>query len=307
MNYEKLSKWLQVSANIGIVLGLVLVGLQLRQNSELARIQLLYEESSRAVELESKVIGEQAAEVWAKSIERPEDLTLAEIRIMEALLWSFLEQLRGTYRLAELGLLSDEAWRSRAESEVTFYLSDPYSRAWWENYGSVANDSVPERLRLVVNDVIARDDSSVRDYITRPQRSLVNELDELEQFATRYAKAWSSQNPELLASFYAQNGVLQVNEAEPAEGRDAITQTARSFMSAFPDMVVKLVELRRIDDRVEFHWHWTGTNTGPGGNGNPVDMRGFEQWTLDDEGLILQSLGHYDEAEYLRQLNAEEP
>ena len=64
-------------------------------------------------------------------------------------------------------------------------------------------------------------------------------------------------------------------------------------MSAFPDMVVKLVELRRVDDQVQFHWHWTGTNTGPGGNGNAVDLRGYEKWTLDDDGFILQSLGHY--------------
>lgn len=75
-------------------------------------------------------------------------------------------------------------------------------------------------------------------------------------------------------------------------------------MSAFPDMVVKLVELQRLDDQLQFHWHWTGTNTGPGGNGNAVDLRGFEQWTLDDDGLIIQSLGHYDEAEYQKQLNA---
>jgi hypothetical protein len=33
---------------------------------------------------------------------------------------------------------------------------------------------------------------------------------------------------------------------------------------------------------------------------------GYEQWTLDDDGLILQSLGHYDEAEYQRQLSAGE-
>lgn len=88
MDFVKLNRWLQVSANIGIVLGLVLVGFQLKQNSELARIQLLYEESNRAIELETEVVGERAAEVWAKSIQAPEDLTLAEIRIMEALLWS---------------------------------------------------------------------------------------------------------------------------------------------------------------------------------------------------------------------------
>lgn len=303
MDFEKLNKWLQVSANIGIVLGLVLVGFQLRQNSELVRIQLLYEESIRAVELETEVVGERAAEVWAKSIQAPEDLTLAEIRIMEALLWSFMEQLRGTYRLAEMGLLSDQDWRIRAESEVTFQLSDPYSRAWWKNY-STGNNHLPEELRTVIDDVIARDDSTVKEYITQPQRTLRQETIALNEFATAYAEAWSSQDPEALASFYSEDGVLQVNDGEPSVGRDAITQTVKSFMSAFPDMVVKLVELRRVDDQVQFHWHWTGSNTGPGGNGNSVDLYGYEQWTLDDNGLIFKSIGHYDEAEYQRQMNA---
>ena len=129
---------------------------------------------------------------------------------------------------------------------------------------------------------------------------------ELNEFAIRYAAAWSSQDPERLASHYAKNGVLQINDGDPSVGREAVTETARSFMTPFPDMVVSLVELRRVGDEAQFHWHWTGTYTGPGGNGNAVDLRGYEQWTLDDEGLILQSLGYYDEAEYKRQL-AESP
>ncbi|MGB5249508.1 MAG: hypothetical protein WBO47_07790 [Gammaproteobacteria bacterium] len=46
-------------------------------------------------------------------------------------------------------------------------------------------------------------------------------------------------------------------------GRDAVMETARAFMTAFPDMVVRRVELRDTDGYVEFHWHWSGTNTGP--------------------------------------------
>ena len=36
--------------------------------------------------------------------------------------------------------------------------------------------------------------------------------------------------------------------------------------------------------------------------GNAVEIRDYEQWTLKDDGLILQSLGYYGEAEYIRQL-----
>lgn len=137
------------------------------------------------------------------------------------------------------------------------------------------------------------------------QNDAQTDVTELADFATRYAEAWSSQDPELLASFYAENGTLRINDGEPSIGRDAVTETARSFMAAFPDMVVRLVELREADGAVEFHWHWTGTNTGPGGIGNAVDLRGYEQWTLADEGLILMSNGYYDHAEYQRQMSPE--
>jgi hypothetical protein len=36
--------------------------------------------------------------------------------------------------------------------------------------------------------------------------------------------------------------------------------------------------------------------------GRRVRISGFEEWTLGDDGLIAASLGHYDQAEYERQL-----
>jgi len=129
---------------------------------------------------------------------------------------------------------------------------------------------------------------------------------DLTDFAMRYASAWSSQSPESLASFYADNGVLQVNDGAPAVGRSAVRAAAESFMTAFPDMVVVLDSVRAHDDQVVFHWTWTGTNTGPGGTGRSVNLSGYEEWTLGPDGLILESKGHYDEVEYARQLSGNE-
>jgi uncharacterized protein (TIGR02246 family) len=125
---------------------------------------------------------------------------------------------------------------------------------------------------------------------------------ELTNFAIRYAAAWSSQNPERLASFYAEDGALIVNAGSPSVGRAAIAATASEFMVAFPDMVVTMDSVYRVGDRVMFHWTWTGTNTGPGGTGNSVRMHGHEEWTLSRDALILESKGQFDQAEYQRQL-----
>ncbi len=128
---------------------------------------------------------------------------------------------------------------------------------------------------------------------------------QLTDFATRYAEAWSSQRPEQLASFYAEGGSLTVNAGDPAVGRAAIAAKARGFMEAFPDMVVTMDSVSRQKDHVIFHWTWTGTNTGPGGTGRRVRISGYEKWTFADDGLIVESKGYYDEAEYQRQMSDE--
>lgn len=102
----------------------------------------------------------------------------------------------------------------------------------------------------------------------------------LIDFATRYAAAWSSQHPDSLASFYAEDGSLTVNAGAPSVGRSAITATAQGYMTAFPDMVVKMDSLSQEGSHAIFHWTWTGTNTGPGGTGKAVRISGYEEWRL---------------------------
>ncbi len=126
--------------------------------------------------------------------------------------------------------------------------------------------------------------------------------DELRDFATRYTAAWCSEDPTRVADFYAEGGSLKINDGDPSVGRAAITEAARGFMTAFPDMVVEFDDLRIEGDQVFYHWTLIGTNTGPGGTGNPVNISGYEQWTIGDDGLIARSLGNYDEAQYQRQL-----
>ena len=126
--------------------------------------------------------------------------------------------------------------------------------------------------------------------------------DNLKEFAARYTAAWNSQDPARVAAHYAEGGSLKINAGEPAVGRDAITAAAAEFMTAFPDMVVTLDELAVDGNRAIYRWTLTGTNTGPGGTGAKVGISGYEDWTLDDDGLILESKGHFDEADFERQL-----
>ena len=150
---------------------------------------------------------------------------------------------------------------------------------------------------------------------------------ELSQFAQRYAKAWCSQNPEKVAAFFAERGSISINNGPPAVGRVAIAKEAQAFMTTFPDMVVTMDDVSRDSDGTKFHWTLIGTNTGPGGTGKRVRISGYELWKIDngaggsratstgkpervgEQGgesinaeLIAESKGHFDSADYERQL-----
>jgi uncharacterized protein (TIGR02246 family) len=124
---------------------------------------------------------------------------------------------------------------------------------------------------------------------------------QLRDFANRYTAAWCGQNPASVAGFFSPNGTLSVN-GSPAAGRDAITEVARGFMTAFPDMVLTTGEVAISGDSATYHWTLDGHNTGPGGTEKRVRISGYEEWTFGADGLVEESQGHFDEAEYLRQL-----
>ena len=127
-------------------------------------------------------------------------------------------------------------------------------------------------------------------------------MSEIEQFAADYTAAWNSGDPDEVASFYAENGWLEINGGERNVGRKALAAVAESFMTAFPDLHIEFDRIELVDGRVHYYWTFRGTNTGPGGTGNAVDFSGFESWVFDDDGLVAESIGTFDQAEYERQL-----
>jgi predicted ester cyclase len=125
---------------------------------------------------------------------------------------------------------------------------------------------------------------------------------QLREFAARYTIAWCSREPARVAEFFSPKGSLRVNDKAPAVGREAVSEIARGFMEAFPDLHLSMDDIMVQDERVVYHWTFAGTNTGPGGTGKLVRFSGSEDWTFGEDGLIAESLGHFDESEYRRQL-----
>ncbi len=119
---------------------------------------------------------------------------------------------------------------------------------------------------------------------------------QIEHLARTYTEAWCSRDPSRVASHYVPGGTIAIN------GGDAtgIAEVAEAFIEAFPDIEVFMDELvLRDDGRVEYRWTFTGTSAE---TGKSVRVPGYEEWTIAPVGLIAESRGHYDQADYDRQL-----
>jgi nuclear transport factor 2 (NTF2) superfamily protein len=120
--------------------------------------------------------------------------------------------------------------------------------------------------------------------------------EQIEELARGYTEAWCSHDPARVAAHYRPGGTIAINGGEPAE----IADVADAFISAFPDIEVSMDELLiREDGVVEYRWTFTGTSAE---TGKWVRIPGFEEWTIDADGSIAESRGHFDQAEYDRQL-----
>ena len=73
-------------------------------------------------------------------------------------------------------------------------------------------------------------------------------------------------------------------------------------MTDLPDLQVTMDDLLDQRERVIYKWSLSGTNTGPGGSGQRVRISGFEEWRIGGDGLVAESLGHFDSAACQQQL-----
>jgi hypothetical protein len=126
---------------------------------------------------------------------------------------------------------------------------------------------------------------------------------DLRSFAETYTGAWCSQKAANVAACYSLTGSLTINDGAPSVGRDAITAAAQGFMTDFPDLLITMDGVAGEAGHAIYRWTLDGTNSGLGGTGASVHISGYEEWRISDDGLIAESVGHFDAADYQRQVD----
>lgn len=84
MQLEKTSHWLMIIGNLGLLIRIALVVVQINQNSQLVREQIFNALWTDNLNLHLAMMGDNPAEAVATAIENPSELTVEEARVLEA-------------------------------------------------------------------------------------------------------------------------------------------------------------------------------------------------------------------------------
>jgi hypothetical protein len=126
------TRWLALAANVGVILGLGLVIVEVRQNAELTRTQMEQRKNDFLAEIEFSLGSREAAEVWVKAIRTPESLTDAEMKMVEARLLSLMLQWDHLFQMERSGLVTREHVRQHIANSAPYYFGSRFGKRWWQ-------------------------------------------------------------------------------------------------------------------------------------------------------------------------------
>ena len=131
MKLENLGNWLQISASIGIVIGLVLVIWELRQSQDIARAQMVDSTFGHIADLDIAELGEEPAPIQAKACEQPKELTRADLIVLDAFFVGTLDRFRRQIHISRRSdFYDDENWRNFPFHYYTIFETHA-GRSWW--------------------------------------------------------------------------------------------------------------------------------------------------------------------------------
>lgn len=148
MDSDRLTRLLTLIANMGVILGIIFLALELRQTSAIATAELRLDYSAGWRNIDESRQDASFSAVLTKSIETPEELSLEEFMRLDGYYSGILDQILSAQTVRESGLI-DSPLAEVANSIGAIYFSNQFARSWWNQVRpdwSSANDDFQQTM-----------------------------------------------------------------------------------------------------------------------------------------------------------------
>jgi len=154
---DRVNSWLSFIANVGILAGLVLVAIELNQNTDQLKLQLVFQTTQKLFDNNRDLLGDNPTPVITKSITNPDDLTYEEFLVASSFVLNQLNEWEDRFLIYEAGLISDRDWKRHIDQNVGWTLGNRFAQRYWSVSRSVFE---PEFAQYVDGAITTIDEES---------------------------------------------------------------------------------------------------------------------------------------------------
>jgi len=121
--------WIEVGGVVALLGGLALVYVQIEQSTEITRVQLNASIAQNWRTVDATRQSEEFAKVLAKSMEQPQEITLAEFLELDAYYLGVLDQLEAMAAAYESGY-RESALEGTIANNAKTYFGNAFAKSW---------------------------------------------------------------------------------------------------------------------------------------------------------------------------------
>jgi len=156
VNADKINRWLSLGANLAVLTSIVFLAVEIRQNTEMTRAQMIQSRAQNAMDLaDSQFNSDYIPDIYVK-LNNGEELSPAEAIRYRILLRATLRNQDNSIQQYNQGLLGDHTPRAVRGVVRAVIVDSPQGREYWES----GNLSFSDEFRSFVEEVIAEAEAS---------------------------------------------------------------------------------------------------------------------------------------------------
>ncbi len=130
MKSVRLNEWLQILASLGVLVGLIVVAYEIKQNTEIAQAEYYRESYNMWIDLSTVEIESDIDEIFVKSIADPDSLSPGDMFKLNAYFILVASIYDNGARANEFGIATPTSLIT--ESDAEYYFASEISRQWFE-------------------------------------------------------------------------------------------------------------------------------------------------------------------------------
>ena len=170
---EKLNHWLTLISNVTILIGLILVAVEINDNTRAVRSQEVGALHEMSLTRQSVLLSENVNQAYTKSLLSPGELTFEEMSLLINYIAMTLNNLERSYMAYTNGIITEEDWNDQLYT-VPIYLGTEFGQTLWvqlKNDYSNLPDFVDALENALANSPVVPDDEFYIELHERLQES----------------------------------------------------------------------------------------------------------------------------------------